>query len=86
MHGRQRLRIKKMPERDKMHKYDRIWKAKLFWQAAEKKAKELGIEHNWHFKFIPNADHNNPKHALWASKYAAKSKKNLPKSKDPNKS
>lgn len=57
------------------HKWDRLWRARFFYKDAKTKSQQLGEEFNWLFKIVPGADHIDPKHALWASRYVAKSKK-----------
>jgi len=59
------------------HKWDRVWRAKFFYKEAHTRSEQIGVEFNWIYKTVPDADHNNPKHALWASRYAAKSSKNI---------
>lgn len=59
------------------HKWDRVWRAKFFYKEAHARSEQMGAEFNWIYKTVPDADHNNPKHALWASRYASKSSKNI---------
>lgn len=59
------------------HKWDRVWRAKFFYEEAKTRSEQMGVELNWIYKTVPDADHNNPKHALRASRYAAKSPKNI---------
>jgi hypothetical protein len=59
------------------HKWDRVWRAKFFYEEAKARSEQMGVDLNWIYKSVPNADHNNPKHALWASRYVAKSKRNI---------
>jgi hypothetical protein len=59
------------------HKWDRVWRAQFFYEEAKTRSEQMGVEFNWIYKTVPNADHNNPKHALWGSRYAAKSKKSI---------
>ena len=66
-----------------MHKWDRVWRAKFFYKGAKAKAEQLGVKLNWLFKFVTDADHNDPKHALWGCRYAARSKKGLSNPKKP---
>jgi hypothetical protein len=74
------LMSKTMPKSpDAFHEWDRVWKAKVFYECAKEQAEKRGIELNWHYRTVPNADHNNPRHAQYGSKYAAASKKNLPR-------
>jgi hypothetical protein len=88
--GSKDLMSKTMPKsEEQMHKWDRVWRAKIFYKDAKEEAEKLGAEFNWRFQFVPNADHNNPKHALFGSRYIARSKKNIKrpeKSDDPNES
>ncbi len=64
------------------HQFDRLWRARFFYEEARTKSKELGVELKWIFRIVPDADHNNPKHALFASGYIAISEKNI---EEPNK-
>jgi hypothetical protein len=59
------------------HKWDRVWRAQFFYEEAKTKSEQMEVKLNWIYKTVPGADHNNPKHSLWASKYAAKSQKNI---------
>jgi hypothetical protein len=63
------------------HQFDRLWRAMFFYEEAKSKSKELGVELNWIFKLVPDADHNDPPNFWVASALAAKSAKNI---KDPN--
>ncbi len=83
--GKKDFVSKTMPKSDdEMHKWDRVWRAKIFYKTVKEEAKRLGVEHNWRFQFVPNADHNNPKHALFGSRFIARSKKNIEKPKTTN--
>jgi hypothetical protein len=68
---------KKMPPSysQTTHKWDRLWRAKFFYKEAKAKSQMLGTEFNWLFRIVPGADHIDPKHALWASRYVVKSPK-----------
>lgn len=57
------------------HKWDRVWRAEFFYEEAETRSEQMRAELNWMYKTVPDADHNNPRHALWASRYIAKSQK-----------
>ena len=59
------------------HKWDRVWRAKFFYQEARTKSEQMGVKLKWIYKTVPDADHNNPKHALLASRYIARSPKNI---------
>lgn len=64
------------------HQFDRLWRAMFFYEESQLKAKELGAELKWIFKTVPDADHNNPKHAQFALRYILKSDKYI---EEPNK-
>ena len=75
-------KIKPKSYEETTHKFDRLWRAMFFYDEAKLKSKELGVELKWIFKTVPNADHNNPKHAQYAIRYIMKpEKKNVD---DPN--
>ncbi|MHC4068315.1 MAG: hypothetical protein ACYS18_04090 [Planctomycetota bacterium] len=59
------------------HKWDRVWRAKFFYEEAKTRSEQMEVELNWVYKTVPGADHNNPKHALWGSRYAAKAPKDI---------
>lgn len=68
-----------MPKsRDKLHQYDRFWKGELFFETAQAESKKRKIELNWRVRTVPNADHNDVRHAQYGAKYAVTSEKNLP--------
>jgi predicted esterase len=71
---------KTMPKSpDAFHEYDRVWKAKLFYDDAKAEAEKRKVDLNWRIKFVPNADHNSHLHAEYGSKLAANSKIFVPK-------
>jgi poly(3-hydroxybutyrate) depolymerase len=71
---------KTMPKSEgAFHQYDRTWRAKIFYDTAKAEAAKRNAALNWHFKFVPNADHQNRLHAEYGSKFAATSKLSLPK-------
>lgn len=55
------------------HKWDRVWRAKFFYEDAKKTSKEMGAKLRWTYRTVSGADHNSPRHAFLASRYAAKS-------------
>jgi hypothetical protein len=57
------------------HKWDRLWRAKFFYKSATDISKELETELNWVFRIVPNADHNNPNHAIRAAQHIAMSQR-----------
>jgi hypothetical protein len=59
------------------HKWDRVWRAQFFFEAAQSKSAELGVDLKWRYIKVPGADHNNPRHSLQASVYVAKSATNI---------
>jgi poly(3-hydroxybutyrate) depolymerase len=63
------------------HKWDRLWRARFFYNDAKAEAGRLGAQFNWSFRIVPDADHNNPKHALFASGIIAASRRNSPENK-----
>jgi predicted esterase len=66
---------KTMPKSpEAFNQYDRVWMAKLFFQAAKKEAEKLNVKLNWTFQFVPNADHNSRLHDEYGSRFAANSK------------
>ena len=84
--GAKDLMSKTMPKEGQFHKYDRVWKAKIFFQTAKAEAMKRQAIFKWCFMLVPNADHNNPAYAEIGSKLAAKSKIffSNPNAKDPN--
>ena len=76
--GEKDLVSKTMPKTpESFHEYDRVWKARFFFDAAKKEAAKRQAEFNWTLRFVPGADHNDPKHAEFGSRLAARSKKTL---------
>ncbi len=65
-------KVKPKSYEETTHSFDRLWRAIFFYDEAKSKAKELGVELKWIFKTVPNADHNNPKHAQFAIRYIMK--------------
>jgi len=63
----------------KSHKYDRLYRTRIFYSEAKSKAEQMGAEFNWVLRLVPNADHNDPKHALFSSRYVARSPKDIRK-------
>jgi len=61
------------------HKWDRLYRAEFFFQTAKENSKQLSADFNWLYRTVPNADHNNPRHAIWATRYIVKSPKTLRK-------
>ena len=74
MMGAKDIMSKTMPKEGHFHEYDRVWKARIFFQSARAEAKKRGLILKWKFSLVPNADHNNPVYADIASKLAARSK------------
>ena len=70
-------KIKPTSYAETKHKWDRVWRAQFFYEETKARSEQMGVEFNWVYKSVPGADHNNPKHALWASRYIAKSSKNI---------
>lgn len=62
------------------HKWDRVWRAKFFFEEAKTKSEQIKVKLNWFYKTVPGADHNDPRHAAFGSQLAATSKKSLRKS------
>jgi hypothetical protein len=76
--GDKDLVSKTMPRSSKaLHKYDRVWMAKRFYERAKAEAEKREVKLNWRFRLVPNADHDDIIYAKYGSKYAAASKKNL---------
>lgn len=76
--GDKDLVSKTMPRTpEAFHEYDRVWKARLFFDTAKKEASKRQIPLNWILRYVPGADHNDPKHAEFGSRLAARSKKTL---------
>jgi poly(3-hydroxybutyrate) depolymerase len=84
--GEKDLMSKTMPKEGQFHEYDRVWKAKRFYVIAKAQAIKRQTAFKWLFKFVPNADHNSPLHAVHGSMLAARSKKFFtnPNIKEPN--
>ena len=84
--GSKDLMSKMMPKGGQFHEYDRIWKARVFYQTAKAEALKRQATFKWLFKLVPNADHNNPLHAEYGSILVSRSKKffSNPNAKEPN--
>jgi len=84
--GAKDLMSKTMPKEGQFHEYDRVWKARIFYQTVKNEFLKRQLTLKWHLRMVPNADHNNPIYAEIGSRMAARSKiffKN-PNVKDPN--
>jgi poly(3-hydroxybutyrate) depolymerase len=86
MMGAKDLMSKTMPKEGQFQQYDRVWKAKIFFQTAKTEAAKRQAIFNWRFMLVPDADHNNPVYAEIGSRLAANSKIyfSKPNAKEPN--
>lgn len=57
--------------------YDRVWRARIFFACAKTESEKRQIPLHWTLRYVPGADHNDPKHAEFGSRLAAQSKKKL---------
>ena len=81
--GDKDLVSKTMPKTpEAFDQYDRVWKARLFFACAKAESAKRQTPLNWTLRYVPGADHNDPKHAEFGSRLAAQSKKRLVD--DPN--
>jgi poly(3-hydroxybutyrate) depolymerase len=75
-----------MPKEGHFDQYDRVWKARIFFQSAREEAKKRSLILKWKFTLVPNVDHNHSIYAQIASNLVAKSRIYLsnPNAKDAN--
>lgn len=72
MMGAKDLVSKTMPAEGHFDEYDRVWRARIFFEKSKSEALRRGVPFKWRFILVPNADHNNPVYAEVASRLVAK--------------